>query len=303
MNRRVEWTIAPDQAGRRLDLALAAHLTELSRSMVQELIKNGAVTVDGKPGKPSQKLRGGERVSCLLPEPPPPPTLQATAMDLPILFEDEHLIAIDKPAGLVVHPGAGRETASVVAAVLAHCPLSPIGAPLRPGVVHRLDKATSGVLLLAKTQAAHQRLARQFAARTTEKEYLAIIQGHPREAAARIEVAIERDRLHRQRMKATPAGHGRMAISSYQVLERLKGAALVRVRIETGRTHQIRVHMAYIGHPLLGDVTYGGRRFAGKAVHFLHARRLALTHPMTGAPLVLEAPLPPAFEQALATLR
>ncbi len=303
MSQRVEWTVAPDQAGRRLDIALADHLTELSRSALQEMIKSGAVTVDGKAGKPSQKLRGGERVACTLPAAPVPVTVQPTRMDLPIIYEDEHLIAVDKPAGLVVHPGAGRETASVVAAVSAHCRLSPIGAPLRPGVVHRLDKATSGVLLLAKTQKAHQRLARMFAERETEKEYLALVQGHPREAAARIEVAIERDRVHRKRMKAVPADRGRMAVSSYQVVERLKGAALVRVRIETGRTHQIRVHLSYLGHPLLGDVTYGGRRFAGKAIHFLHARRLALAHPVTGSPLSFEAPLPQAFQQALEVLR
>ncbi len=303
MNKRMEWKAEPTAAGKRLDVALAGQLPDLSRSALQEMIKRGAVTVDGRPGKPSLKLRGGEQVVCQLPEPEPPPTLRATALTFGILYEDEHLIAVDKPVGLVVHPGAGRETASVVAGVLAHTTLSPVGAPLRPGVVHRLDKGTSGVMLLAKTQKAHQKLARMFAARETCKEYLAIVQGHPRDAAGRIEIAIERDRVRRQRMKAAPAGRGRMAISTFQVLERLKGAALVRVRIETGRTHQIRVHLSYLGHPLLGDVTYGGRRWQGRAVHFLHAARLSLAHPVTGAPLTLVAPLPAAFEQALRDLR
>jgi len=303
MPKRVNWRIEASPGGIRLDVALAGKLSDVSRSMLQELIREGAITVDGKKYKPSQKLHGNELVVCEIPDYEAPPTLTPTSMNFEILFEDKHIIAVDKPSGLVVHPGAGRERECVVSAVLSHTDLCPVGAPNRPGIVHRLDKGTSGVMILAKSRQAYQKLVKMFAARELAKEYLSIVQGKLENQSGRIEIAIERDRLHRKRMQATAADRGRMAITTYQTEEILKGSTLVRVRIETGRTHQIRVHFAYLGHPLLGDVLYGGRRWQGKPTHFLHSAKLQLMHPITGEALILEAPLPAAFRQALHDLR
>ncbi|HOY68062.1 MAG TPA: RluA family pseudouridine synthase [Candidatus Ozemobacteraceae bacterium] len=303
MTRILEFTLGPEANGARLDAALAGKAGDLSRTALQELIRQGALTVDGKTVKPGLKLKGGESIRVELPEKSAPETISATPLTFPIIFEDEHLVVVNKPAGLVTHPGAGHETESVVSALLSHARLSPIGAPLRPGVVHRLDKGTSGLMVVAKTEAVHRKLARSFAGRQVTKEYLALVQGRVADDRGRIEVAIERDRLHRKRMKATYGERGRMAVSVFEVIERLRGASLVRIRIETGRTHQIRVHMAFLGHPLLGDVLYGGKRIDGKAVHHLHSARLALKHPVSGVPTTWEAPLPNDFSETLASLR
>ncbi|HEY9071585.1 MAG TPA: RluA family pseudouridine synthase [Candidatus Ozemobacteraceae bacterium] len=303
MTRILEFTLGPEANGARLDAALAGKAGDLSRTALQELIRQGALTVDGKTVKPGLKLKGGEAIRVELPEESTPDTITPTPLAFPIIYEDEHLVVIDKPVGLVTHPGAGHETESVVSALLSHTRLSPIGAPLRPGVVHRLDKGTSGLMVLAKTESVHRKLTRSFASRQVTKEYLALVQGRIADDRGRIEVAIERDRLHRKRMKATYGERGRMAVSVFEVIERLRGASLVRVRIETGRTHQIRVHMAFIGHPLLGDVLYGGKRIDGKIVHHLHSARLTLKHPVSGTPITWEAPLPAAFTEAIATLR
>ncbi|HOT28256.1 MAG TPA: RluA family pseudouridine synthase [Candidatus Ozemobacteraceae bacterium] len=299
----LEFTLAPEAKGERLDAALAGRTGNLSRTALQELIKSGAVTVDGRAAKPSQKMKGGESIRVELPEESAPETIAATPLRFPIVFEDEHLVVVDKPAGLVVHPGAGHESESVVSGLLSRMSLSPVGAPLRPGVVHRLDKATSGLMVLAKNEKTHRKLTKAFAGRTVTKEYLALVQGRIKDERGRIEVAIERDRLHRKRMKATYGERGRMAVSSFEVVERMRGATLVRVRIETGRTHQIRVHMAFLGHPLLGDVLYGGRRFEGKAIHYLHSAKLSMSHPVTGKHLTWEQPVPPAFAAIITHLR
>ncbi|HNW35975.1 MAG TPA: RluA family pseudouridine synthase [Candidatus Ozemobacteraceae bacterium] len=299
----LEFILGPEAKGERLDAALAGKAGDQSRTVLQELIKNGAVMVDGKAGKPSQKMKGGESIRMELPDDTAPETISATPLRFPIVFEDEHIIVVDKPAGLVVHPGAGRESESVVSALLSHTQLSPVGAPLRPGVVHRLDKGTSGLLILAKNEKTHKKLAKAFSGRTIAKEYLALVQGRISDDRGRIEVAIERDRVQRKRMKATYSDRGRMSVSSFEVIERLRGATLVRVRIETGRTHQIRVHMAFLGHPLLGDVTYGGRRIDGKAIHHLHSAKLSMTHPITGKPVVWESPLPASFAAAVESFR
>lgn len=299
----LEFTLAPEAKGERLDAALAGKAGDISRTALQELIKSGAVTVDGKPAKPSQKMKGGEAVHIQIPEAAAPETIAATPLKFPIVFEDEHLVVVDKPAGLVVHPGAGHETESVVSALLSNMSLSPVGAPLRPGVVHRLDKATSGLMVLAKTEKTHRKLTKAFAGRAVTKEYLALVQGRIKDERGRIEVAIERDRLHRKRMKATYGERGRMAVSVFEVVERLHGASLVRVRIETGRTHQIRVHMAFLGHPLLGDVLYGGRRIEGKTIHFLHSAKLSMAHPVTGKHMTWERPVPPEFAAAIVNRR
>jgi len=303
MNRVEEWSVESDFADLRLDQAVNQKYKEISRTLAQEMIKNGEILVNGKTAKPGQKLKGGESVSLTIRCEEKESNIAATPLDFAILYEDKYIIAINKPAGLVVHPGAGKETTTVVSAVLGHTKLSPIGAPARPGVVHRLDKDTSGVMVLAKTREAHRRLAEAFSGRELEKEYLAIIQGHIVNRKGRIEVAIERDKIHRQRMKATSAERGRMAISLFEVVEYLEGATLIKVKIMTGRTHQIRVHMAYTGHPLLGDTTYGSKRLPNHAKHFLHSHRLVFQHPITGKKVELEAPVPEPFNQALKELR
>ncbi|MEW6709664.1 MAG: RluA family pseudouridine synthase [Candidatus Riflebacteria bacterium] len=303
MNNMITWVVEPDFAGQRLDAAVSQKFgTSISRTRAQDMIKSGEITIDGTATKPGLKLKGGEKI--LLPEAQPDvePTLDATPLNFPVLYEDRSLIVINKPNGLVVHPGAGAEKETVVSALLGYCKLSPIGAPLRPGVVHRLDKGTSGVMVLAKSKETHRKLAQAFAGHEIEKEYLAIIQGHIVNRKGRIEVAIERDKTHRQRMKATSPEKGRLAVSQFEVIEYLKGATLVKVRILTGRTHQIRVHMAFTGHPLLGDVIYGGKRFNGLAEHFLHSRRLALKHPANGKAMEWKAELPESFLNALKSL-
>jgi len=303
MKKTVLWVPREAEIGLRLDLALSRHFPDTSRAMIQEMVKNGEITIDEKTVKPSRKIYGGERVSITLREPEKPPMISATELDFPILFEDEDIIVVNKPAGLVVHPGAGKEAFSVVSALLSRTHLSPIGAPLRPGVVHRLDKTTSGVMVLAKTETAHRKLAKIFSGRSAEKEYLAILEGKPAVEKGRIEVAIERDRLHRKRMKATSSDKGRESVSVFEIIESFRHAALARVKIETGRTHQIRVHMAYIRSPLLGDVTYGGSKWEGKAIHYLHSHRLSLKHPISGNKMEWIAPLPSQFQEALQHLR
>jgi 23S rRNA pseudouridine1911/1915/1917 synthase len=303
MTRVEEWHVESDFAGLRLDQAVNQKYREISRTQAQEMIKGGEILLNGAATKPGQKLKGGETVRMTLRCEEPTTTITATPLDFKILYEDKYIVVVDKPAGLVVHPGAGKEKATVVSALLGHTKLSPIGAPTRPGVVHRLDKDTSGIMVLAKTREAHKRLAEAFSGRELEKEYMAIIQGHIVNRKGRIEVAIERDRIHRKRMKATSADKGRMAISLFEVEEYLEGATLVKVRILTGRTHQIRVHMAFTGHPLLGDTTYGGKRWQKRARHFLHSSRLAFNHPITGARIELQAPLPEYFQEAISELR
>lgn len=303
MSKTETWAVEPEYAGLRIDLAINRKFGRISRTLAQEMLKTGEIKVGSQLVKPGLKVKGGEKVEITFRPDEVEPEIKATTLDFPILFEDRYMIAIDKPAGLVVHPGAGKEKTTVVSALLGHTKLSPIGAPTRPGIVHRLDKDTSGVMILAKTRDAHRKLAEAFAGHDLEKEYLAIIQGHIVNRKGRIEVAIERDKIHRKRMKATSADKGRMAISNFEVIEYLKGATLVKVKILTGRTHQIRVHMAFTGHPLLGDVTYGGKRLERKAEHFLHSHRLALKHPVTGKPLEFIAPMPDRFAQILTQLR
>ena len=304
MSKKIEWVIEDEFAGNRLDAAINQKFGQIiSRTRAQELLKNGEITVNGNNKvKPGLKVKGGELVIIPEPEKEVESTISATNLNFPIVFEDAHLIVVNKPSGLVVHPGAGAEKETVVSALLGYTTLSPIGAPLRPGVVHRLDKGTSGIMLLAKTRNAHKKLASAFAGHQIEKEYLAIIQGHIVNKKGRIEVAIERDKIHRKRMKATSPEKGRMAISHFEVIEYLNGATLVRVKILTGRTHQIRVHMAFTGHPLLGDTTYGGKKFQGNSEHFLHSWRLAMPHPVNGKNMEWKASLPEKFVEALKTL-
>ncbi len=302
---RTEALVVPDDAaGQRLDAWLARALPDLSRSRLQALIADGAVHVDGAVPKSSERVRAGQRVVVTIPEPAP---AVPTAEDIPlrVVHEDAHLLVIDKPAGLVVHPGAGNATGTLVNALLHHVQdLSGVGGVLRPGIVHRLDRGTSGLLVVAKDDVTHRGLVAAFASRTVEKIYLAIVHGHPQPPQGLIDAPIGRDPVHRQKM-SVKAPRGRSARSRYRVTQALDGAALVEVKIETGRTHQIRVHLASRGNPVAGDDLYGGgrtpssKRAPARAAlqaltrPALHAHRLAFTHPVTGAPLALESPLPP----------
>ena len=307
-----------DAAGLRLDRFLAARAPDLSRTRLQSLIETGRVLVDGRLRKASHRLRAGEVVRVDVP-PPVPLALVPEPIPLAIVHEDPALLVVDKPAGLVVHPGAGHATGTLVHALLAHCgpTLSGIGGVRRPGIVHRLDRGTSGLLVVAKTDRAHLALARQLKARTVERRYLALVHGAPPHAEGLIEAPIGRDPRDRLRMAVRPAGAGRTAVTRYRVLERFARPVpltALAVRLGTGRTHQIRVHLAFLGFPVVGDRTYRRRgtpplppalapRVAALGGLALHAAVLGFTHPETGERLSFEAPPPPAFQALLAWLR
>ena len=292
--------VPADAAGERLDRFLAAS-SGLTRARIQALIAGGQVRVGGALRKAGALLRGGQQIILTLP-PPEPSNLSPEPIPLDVLYEDADLLVINKPAGLVTHPAAARRTGTVVNALLHHCPdLRGIGGVERPGLVHRLDKDTSGCLVVAKTEAAHEGLSRQFRARQVRKTYLALVRGSLREKSGRITVPIGRDRRDRKKMGVRTA-RGREAATAFRVLRDLPGATLLEVTLETGRTHQIRVHLAHLGHPVVGDALYGGsrerraREGGGGPVaprQLLHAWRIAFTHPRTGAAVAVEAP-PPA---------
>jgi len=294
--------LVADRAGERLDVFVARRLPQLTRSRVRRLIDGGFVTVDGAlAAKAGVKLEAGQRVQVTLP-PPEPTELEPEPMPLRIVYEDDDLLVVDKPAGLAVHPSPGHSSHTLVNAVLAHCPgLSAIGGEGRPGIVHRLDKDTSGLIIVAKNDAAHLSLARQLKERQVEKTYLALVEGRVEPGEGVIDAPIARHPRHRKKM-AVVAG-GREACTRYRVLREVGGRSLVEARPETGRTHQIRVHFASIGHPIVGDAVYGrGRRESPVRRQFLHAQRLAFRHPRTGERLELEAPLAEDLAEALAEL-
>ena len=296
-----EFEITAEQAGRRLDHVLAAALPEFSRARLQEWIERGKVRVDGAARKASYKLRGGERVE-VEPERPRPLRAEPEAIPLDILYEDADLVAVNKPAGLAVHAGAGRAGGTLVNALLHHFgQLSELGGELRPGIVHRLDAGTSGVLLAARHDAAHRALAAQFAGRTVEKIYWALVERVVKADHGVIEKAIARDPVRRTRMTAR-LGAGRAAYSEYRVLRRYSGCTLLEVRIGTGRTHQIRVHLASLGHPVVGDTLYGAKAQPELGRPWLHARRIGFGHPTTGERMIVEAPLAPELEAWLGRL-
>jgi len=303
---RLEHRVPAELAGQRLDAALAKLEPGLSRAQVRRLIEQGAVTVSGAVVKPAHRLRGGELVSGAVPE-PEPSEVGAEAIPLAILYQDADLALIDKPAGLVVHPAPGHSGGTLVNALLHHLTdLSGVGGELRPGIVHRLDKDTSGVLVVAKNDAAHRALAAQFKLHSVLREYLALVRGAPRAARGRIEAAIGRHPKDRKRM-STVTRRGRAAVTHYEVVERLRGASLLRLRLETGRTHQVRVHLASIGVSILGDPVYGGGRAQGAELGLtrqaLHAAVLGFSHPRSGAALRFESPLPEDMRRALEALR
>ncbi len=302
----LEFTVQPDAAGTRLDIWLGRAAGSLSRARLQQLIRSGHARVDGRPVKPSHTLHAGARVTLEIP-PPAPVTLQPQAIALAVLYEDADLIVVNKPAGLVTHPAPGHPDGTLVNALLHRCPDWPgIGGERRPGIVHRLDRDTTGALVAAKNAAAMAGLVAQFKARSVRKEYLALVWGRPRPEQGTIETLLGRSAGDRKKMSARPP-RGRPAVTHYATLERFKETTLVRVRIETGRTHQIRVHLAHIGHPVVGDRQYGRARAAEWPApvsrQMLHAERLALRHPRTGADMEWVAPLPADMAALLEALR
>jgi 23S rRNA pseudouridine1911/1915/1917 synthase len=291
-----------DRDGERLDRFVARSLPELTRSRVRRLIDEGFVTVDDRlPAKAGAALASGHRVSVTVP-PPEPATLEPEAVPLRIVYEDDDLLVVDKPPGMAVHPAPGHSSGTLVHAVLAHCPgLSTVGGEGRPGIVHRLDKDTSGLIIVAKNDAAHLSLARQLKERRVEKTYIALVEGRLKQREGVIDAPTGRHPVRRKKMAVVEGG--REARTRYRVLREIDGRSLVEVRPETGRTHQIRVHFAAIGHPVVGDPVYGrGRPAVPLRRQFLHAQRLAFRHPRTGDRLELEAPLPEDLAQALAEL-
>jgi 23S rRNA pseudouridine1911/1915/1917 synthase len=320
--------VAPAAGGERLDRVLADHFPEISRTRFQALITEGAVTVDGViVREPRHGIRGGETIEAVVPE-PVATTLEAEAIPLTVVHEDCDLIVIDKPAGLVVHPAAGNWTGTLVNALLAHCgdTLSSIGGVRRPGIVHRLDKDTTGLMVVAKNDLAHRALQRQFAAHgrdgKLERTYMALVWGGLERQSGEIRTEIGRKRTSRTKMTVVPEGSGRLAATHYRVRESFafaKGpvASLLELQLETGRTHQIRVHLAHIGHPLLGDDTYGAgfRTFSTKLPqaaraalkslnrHALHAATLGFEHPTSEAAMRFHSPLPADLATLLGALR
>jgi 23S rRNA pseudouridine1911/1915/1917 synthase len=297
--------IVAEQPGGRLDHILCAYVEDLSRSRLQKLIRQGRVQVNGKiVRKPSHRLEGDEIIEIYIP-PQKPTELEPEPIQLDILFENDDLIVINKPAGMVVHPSAGHESGTLVHAVLAHSPdIYGIGGEQRPGVVHRLDKDTSGIILMAKNDTAYQELQRQFTKRTVTKTYLALVDGKPKTQSGRIETSIGRDPAHRKKMAVVPVNRGRAAVSQYGTLENFSDHTLLEVQPITGRTHQIRLHLAFIGCPVVGDRVYGRKKVSLDIKRqFLHASKIAITLPGELEPTIFQAPLPDELVDVLATLR
>jgi 23S rRNA pseudouridine1911/1915/1917 synthase len=308
-----EFVVAETEAGERLDQRIASRFQDISRTRVQELIAAGLVLVNARPAKGSHRLRGGERITVEV-RPRPPLRAEAESIALDILYEDEDVLVINKPAGMTVHAGAGNPSGTLVNALLGRGQaLSQGGDALRPGIVHRLDKETSGVILGAKNDAAHAKLSESFRQREVKKTYIALLEGHFKEESGRIELAITRDPRNRTRMTARRSivlSNAREARTDWRMLARIDGTTLVEVQLHTGRTHQIRVHFSALRHPVVGDTLYGAtpQLRAGKCTlpslsrNFLHAAKLGFTQPRTGAWLELQAPLPQDLREFLRQL-
>jgi 23S rRNA pseudouridine1911/1915/1917 synthase len=308
----IDVRLEPAHAGWRLDRALAAAVPTLSRERLKTLIRSGAVEAQAGPVRdPAAKVNGDERFSVVIPEPEP---THNEPQDIPlnIVFEDEHLLVVDKPAGLVVHPAAGNLDGTLVNALLHHCAgrLSGIGGVARPGIVHRIDKDTSGLLVVAKTDVAHIGLAKQFAAHLIDRRYLAIVNGLPTTKEGTIDAPLARSTANRKKITIVQDGRGKRAVTHWRRLNVLTDGALVECRLETGRTHQVRVHMASIGHPLVGDPVYGrSGRTLGKILkelgfhrQALHAAELGFTHPVTKRRLSFSSPMPADMQELMSAL-
>ena len=304
MERIIRLSVAENDE--RIDRYIAQEAPELSRAFVQKLLEEGRITVGGQVPKASYKVQAGDEILVHVP-PAEPTAVLAEAIPLAIVYEDADIVVVDKPAGMVVHPAYGHHSGTLVNALLAHCPdLAGIGGEQRPGIVHRLDKDTSGLIIVAKNDAAYHHLQSQFQARLVHKTYLALVEGVPQAAHGIIDAPIGRDPQHRQRMAiATQASRGaREARTEYRVIEHFPGNALLEAEPVTGRTHQIRIHLSFIGHPIVGDRVYGFRkqRLALKR-QFLHAARIAFTLPSLGQLVEFTSPLPVDLAAVLAGLR
>jgi 23S rRNA pseudouridine1911/1915/1917 synthase len=298
----IELHVAPERAQLRLDRFLALELPDFSRSRLQALINDGCVTLNDKQPRQRDFVAAGDVVQLRVPEVEKIETAPE-AIPLQILFEDDDLLVLDKAAGMVVHPGAGNQEHTLVNALLSHCTtLSGIGGKERPGIVHRLDKETSGCLVVAKNDIAHRELSRQFAARTLKKVYLALVSGRVKNPAGFVDAPIERHPVHRQRMAVSKTLRGRSALTEYRVLRSDGEMSLVECTLHSGRTHQIRVHMHHLGNPLLGDKVYGGKVSKAFPRQMLHAWKLGFTHPRSGDWREFEAPVPADFNDALGRL-
>ncbi|MEY2527337.1 MAG: rRNA synthase [Verrucomicrobiota bacterium] len=298
---RIALVVPKQAAGLRLDRFLAGELSQFSRSRIQQLIRAGQVKLNGKEARPRDLVRTNDDVD--LTEPPPDKIdIQPENIPLDVLFEDDDLVVINKPAGMVVHPGAGHGEHTLVNALLHHCrTLAGIGGKERPGIVHRLDKDTSGCIVVAKNDETHRELSAQFAARTVEKIYLALVAGKLRKSSGVIEEKIGRHPVDRQRMSVASA-RGRSARTEYRTVRSGDGMSLIECKLHSGRTHQIRVHLHHLGHPVLGDKVYGPKPARNFSRQMLHAWKLGFRHPCGGEWKRFEAPLPEDFEQALAKL-
>jgi 23S rRNA pseudouridine1911/1915/1917 synthase len=309
----LEFAASSEDAGVRLDRCVAKHCPELSRTRVQQLIAEGLVLLNGKAAKDSHKVRAGDVIG-VVPQPRPPLRAEPETIPLDVLYEDDDVIAINKPAGMTVHAGAGNSHGTLVNALLGRGQaLSQSGDPLRPGIVHRLDKETSGILLVAKNDYAHAKLSEAFRQRAVRKIYIALVQGRMAEDSGQIELAIARDPNRRTRMtakRATLLPDSRPARTDWRVLSRIDSASLLEVRLHTGRTHQIRVHFSALRHPVVGDTLYGaaGQLLVDSATlpplgrNFLHAARIGFAQPRTGQTIELTAPLPLELKEYLAKL-
>ena len=295
-------TILPDRADERVDACIARLVSDVSRSAAQRLCEDGQVLLNGAPAKKNARVAPGDVLELTLPEPQP---TQAQAEDIPldVAYEDADVIVIDKPKGLVVHPAAGHWEGTLVNALLHHCrdSLSGVGGALRHGIVHRIDKDTSGLLIVAKNDFAHQKLAAQLQDHTLARTYVCIVCGNLREDAGTVNAPIARDKNDRKKMAIR--ADGKPAVTHWQVLARYPGYTYVQCRLETGRTHQIRVHMASLGHPILGDTVYGHKKpELGQNTQCLHAKELTFRHPRTDEPVTVTCPLPEEFERVLQML-
>ena len=303
--QKVELTVAEEMSGKRLDSVLAGMMPEYSRSFIQKLFENGSITVGGDPcSEKKRKAAAGDIVEITIPQ---PERLEGEAEDIPldIVYEDDELLVVDKPAGMVVHPAPGNHSGTLVNALMYHCgdALSSINGVIRPGIVHRIDKDTSGLLMVAKTDRAHNALSAQLAEHSITRRYKAIVYSNIKEDEGTVDKPIGRDPGNRLR-NAVVYTNSKNAVTHYRVLERFGGFTLVEAVLETGRTHQIRVHMAYIRHPLLGDTLYGpAKNRYGAKRQMLHAGVLGFVHPVTGEYMEFNSPLPQDFEDVLAKLR
>lgn len=305
--------VEPPDSGKRLDLYIASCISDCSRSVATNLIRNGTIRVQGMVRKPGYRIKAGDEICGCIP-PPMPVISKPEPIPIEILHEDDDIIVINKQPGLVVHPAPGHHSGTLVNALLYHCPkLEGIGGALRPGIVHRLDKDTSGVLVVAKNDRAHHHLSKQFKSRQVKKQYLALVYGKMESDSGSVSLSIGRHPVDRKKM-STNSRKSRVAETTWQIRERFELASLIEVNLKTGRTHQIRVHCAAIKHPVMGDnvygprktgknVTYGKNLFGSVTRQMLHACRIVITHPVTKAMVSFEAPIPPDMKAVITALR